>query len=177
MNKPILTIIIFSLISCSSFATTELQTVSKVEINKYMGKWYEIARYNNWFQRKCGATTAEYTNLGKRVQVLNSCKLKKDDNKIDQAHGSAIVKDKDTNAKLTVSFVPWLQRFGVFGGPYWVIELGENYEYAVVGHPKRKYLWILSRTPEMPEKLYNELLDKLENIHHYDTATLFKTPT
>ena len=170
-------LMIFTFLVSTAFADTELQTVPKVELNSYMGKWYEIARYKNWFQRKCAATTAEYELLEKRVRVTNSCKLKKDESKIDQAHGSALVTNKETNAKLKVSFVPFFQRYGWFSGPYWIIELGENYEYAVVGHPKRTYLWILSRTPTMSPDLYDTLLERLEKKHHYDTSKLIKTPT
>jgi len=79
------------------------------------------------------------------------------------------VVDKQSNAKLKVSF------FWPFSGDYWVIDLGENYEYAVIGHPGRKYLWILSRTPEMDENVYNEILDRLEK-QDYDTTKLFTSP-
>jgi len=79
------------------------------------------------------------------------------------------VVDKDTNARLKVSF------FWPFSGDYWIIDLGNNYEYAVVGHPNRKYLWVLSRIPQMDEKVYHEILARLEQ-QDYDTTKLLKTP-
>jgi apolipoprotein D and lipocalin family protein len=84
------------------------------------------------------------------------------------AKGTAKVVDKKTNAKLKVTF------FWPFYGHYWIIGLGENYEYAVVGHPDRKYLWVLSRTPEMEETLYNEILGRIKQ-QGYDVSKLMKT--
>ena len=163
-------------LSFSAMASTELQSVSHVELNKYVGKWYEISRYANTFQRDCAGTTAEYTNKGSYIEVKNSCQLLKDTNEVKVANGYARVADTNTNSKLKVSFVPFFGRYGWFAGKYWIIELGDNYEYAVIGEPKRRFLWILSRTKEMPAELYNELLYKLETIHHYDTSKLIKTP-
>jgi apolipoprotein D and lipocalin family protein len=88
--------------------------------------------------------------------------------KLRSAKGKAWVVDKQSNAKLKVSF------FWPFAGDYWVIDLGENYEYAVVGHPDRKYLWVLSRTPEMDENVYQAILDRLQK-QEYDTSKLFRT--
>jgi apolipoprotein D and lipocalin family protein len=76
--------------------------------------------------------------------------------------------DKETHAKLKASF------FWPFSGDYWIIDLGENYDYAVVGHPNRKYLWILSRTPQMEESLYQSILERLRN-QSYDLSKLIYT--
>ncbi len=128
-----------------------LQTVSKVELDKYLGKWYEIARLPAGFQSGCNKTTATYTLLDNgNVSVLNEC-IK--NGKYKKAKGTAKVVDKQTGAKLKVTF------FWPFYGDYWIIKLGENYDYAVVGTPNRKYLWILSRTQKMDEKLYSELVE------------------
>jgi apolipoprotein D and lipocalin family protein len=104
---------------------------------------------------------------GEKIGVLNQC-LKGPDRKLSSAKGKAWVVDKETNAKLKVSF------FWPFSGDYWIIDLGENYDYAVVGHPIRKYLWILSRTPQMDEAIYQRIL---ENLHKqsYDTNKLTRT--
>jgi apolipoprotein D and lipocalin family protein len=126
-----------------------LEVVPKVELEKYLGKWYEIARLPAKFQEGCNETTATYTLLGNgNISVLNECKK---DGKVKRAKGKAKVVDKTTNAKLKVTF------FWPFYGDYWIIKLGDYYEYSVVGTPDRKYLWILSRKPEMDNTLFSEL--------------------
>lgn len=146
-----------------------LQVVSYVDIKKYMGTWYEIASYPTSFQEGCFASRATYTlREDGKVGVLNQCHKGSLEGPISSANGKAWVVDPATNAKLKVSF------FWPFSGDYWIIDLGENYEYAVVGHPSRKYLWILSRTPQMDEGLYNRILEKLKN-QSYDVSRLNKT--
>jgi apolipoprotein D and lipocalin family protein len=127
-----------------------LEVVSHVELERYLGKWYEIAHLPAKFQEGCNETTATYTLLDNgRISVLNQCKK---NDKIKLAKGKAIVVDKTTNAKLKVTF------FWPFYGDYWIIKLGDAYDYSVVGTPNRKYLWILSRTPEMENSLFAELI-------------------
>jgi apolipoprotein D and lipocalin family protein len=140
-----------------------------VDLKKYGGTWYEIARYPNRFQEGCVGTSATYTLLQDgKIGVLNQCRKGPLDGEISSAKGKAWVVDKKTNAKIKVSF------FWPFSGDYWIIDLGENYEYAVVGHPSRKYLWILSRTPEMDDATYNLILKKLRR-QFYDVSKLMKT--
>ncbi len=150
--------------------TQPLQVVPYVDIKKYMGVWYEIARYPNSFQEGCFASKATYTLLEDgKVDVLNQCHKGSLEGRLSSAKGKAWAIDSETNAKLKVSF------FWPFAGDYWIIDLGENYEYAVVGHPDRKYLWILSRTPQMDDPLYNRILEKLQQ-QSYDVTKLVKTP-
>jgi len=147
-----------------------LQVVSHVDLNRYLGIWYEIARFPNRFQEGCVASRATYTLLKDgKIGVLNQCYKGGLSGELSSATGKAWVVDKETNAKLKVSF------FWPFTGDYWIIDLGENYEYAVVGHPGRAYLWILSRTPEMDEALYNRLLERLQR-QGYDTTKLTRSP-
>jgi len=175
MNKLFLYTLIFMSLLLSSCITMDrnnmkpLETVNFVDINRYIGEWYEIARYEHRFQKGCVGSKATYSlrDDGK-ITVVNECFEKSFSDNIRSAKGKAWVVDKQSNAKLKVSF------FWPFSGDYWVIDLGENYEYAVVGHPGRKYLWILSRTPEMDENVYNEILARLEN-QDYDTTKLFKS--
>ncbi len=134
--------------------TTELRhlppltTVPRVDLNRHLGKWYEISGFPAWFQRDCTGTTATYgLRDDGRIDVLNRCRKHTLDGPEDVSHGQARVVDRATNAKLEVSF------FRPFWGPYWVIVLDSDYQYAVVGHPNRDYLWILSRTPQMAEAL------------------------
>ena len=135
------------------------KVVDKVDLSKYTGLWYEIARIPNRFQEDCAkGTTAKYTlNDEQEIEVINSC-IETDGEK-NIAEGIARVVDKNTNAKLEVSFV---SIFGLhlFWGDYWIIGLDKNYEYAVVGHPERKYGWILSRT----KKLTMNQMDEVKSI-------------
>lgn len=142
-------------------ACDKLKTVPTVEISRYLGLWYEIASLPQWFQRDCFRVTAEYQlREDGDLSVLNRCNKGSLDGKISEAHGKAWSVDP-SNSKLKVQF------FWPFRGDYWIIELGENYEYAVVGNPTRKYLWILSRTPTMEDSVYDKLIDRIKNVHHY----------
>jgi apolipoprotein D and lipocalin family protein len=147
----------------------ELQTVTKIDLSRYVGRWYEIARYPNRFQKKCtGDTSATYSLLPEGdVQVVNACK--KQDGSLDEAKGKAKIVDKQSNAKLKVSF------FWPFYGAYWIIGLDPEYRWAVVGHPDRKYLWILSRSPQMKDSDYDEAL-RVIRAKGYDESRLLKTP-
>nr|MCU0364652.1 lipocalin family protein [Ignavibacteriaceae bacterium] len=150
-------------VSCASSQDKELPsliTVKQVDLKKYAGLWYEIAKIPNSFQDHCAyGTTAEY-KLEKdgSIQVINKCY---DENgEPDIADGVANVVDKKTNSKLEVSFVSFL---GIrpFWGDYWIIGLDENYKWAVIGTPGRKYGWILSRTPSLPDETMQKIFEIL----------------
>jgi apolipoprotein D and lipocalin family protein len=128
-----------------------LEVVPHVELEKYLGKWYEIAHLPARFQEGCSDTTATYS-LSKdgSISVLNECIR---NGKAKKAKGKAKVVDKSSGAKLKVTF------FRPFYGDYWIIKLGNDYDYAVVGTPNRKYLWILSRTPQMDDNLFSQLIE------------------
>ncbi len=148
----------------------ELLTVEHVDINRYMGAWHEIARFTQSFEKGLVNVTATYTLLPNgKVDVLNSGHKGTVNGKLKTAHGKAKIADKKTNAKLMVTF------FWPFYGDYWIIDLGKNYEYAVVGEPGRKYLWILSRTKEMDKEVYNQIIEKLKSVG-YDTSRLDMVP-
>ena len=168
----ILLIVSTSFFACTSGmkkASPPLKVVTFVDLNRYAGTWYEISRFPNRFQKGCVGTTTTYTlRKDGKIDVLNQCRKETLDGEISSVKGKAWVVDNKTNAKLKVSF------FWPFSGHYWIIELGEDYEYAVVGHPNRKYLWILSRSPRMDEKIYNLILEKLK-LQFYDTNKLIKT--
>jgi apolipoprotein D and lipocalin family protein len=134
-----------------------LQTVSKVDLSRYTGTWFEIASYPQSFQEGCTGTTATYTLRDDgEIGVVNRCRKGSLSGEEDSAEGRARVVDTTTNAKLEVTF------FWPFWGDYWIIDLGANYEYAVVGHPGRDYLWILSRTPTMEDSVYEGILQRLQ---------------
>jgi apolipoprotein D and lipocalin family protein len=151
-------------------ALPPLRAVAAVDLPRYMGTWYEIANYPHPFQEGCTATTADYSLRDDgRVDVLNRCRQGGLDGELDEARGIARVVDTQSNAKLEVSF------FRPFWGDYWIIELAEDYRYAVVGHPGRDYLWILSRSPTMAADDYQGILQRLESTHRYDTSRLVET--
>jgi apolipoprotein D and lipocalin family protein len=146
-----------------------LEVVPHVDIQRYLGTWYEIATIPQRFQKGCVGVTAEY-RLRKDgdIDIVNTCRRGTLDGQVRTAHGKAWVVDKKTNAKLKVRF------FWPFTGDYWIIALDADYQWAVVGHPNRKYLWILSRTPQMDPALYDELL-KLIEAKGYDLSKLKRT--
>jgi len=148
----------------------ELKTVEHVDVKRYMGAWFEIAKLPQRFEKGLVGIKASYTLLPDgKVEVLNSGYKEDFNGKMKTIKGKAWVADTATNAKLKVSF------FWPFTGNYWIIELGKDYEYAVVGDESRKYLWILSRTPQMDEALYNELLKRVQD-RGFDVSKLEKVP-
>lgn len=151
-------------------ALPPLEAVEAVELPRYLGTWYEVASYPQKFQEGCTATTANYSQTeGGKIVVLNRCRRGGLDGKEDEAKGRARVVDEATNAKLEVSF------FGPFWGDYWIIDLDDEYQWAVVGHPGRDYLWILSRRPSLEPAIYDGILKRLEDEHEYDLSRLQKT--
>jgi apolipoprotein D and lipocalin family protein len=131
-------------------------TVPKVDLARYMGTWHEIARYPNRFQKGCAGSWAEYrlSPDGKSVEVVNRCTAEGAQGETRSARGKAKVVDPATNAKLKVTF------FWPFHGDYWILALGREYEYAVVGTPDRKYLWFLARTPAVSPEVYGLLVEE-----------------
>jgi len=165
---------ILSLFACNSNNVASnlkpLQVVTNVDVKKYMGKWYEIADIPIPQQLGCVATTATYTlRADGQVDVLNECRENTLDGKYKKAEGKAWVVDTVTNAKLKVSF------FWPFAGDYWVIDLDNDYKYAVVGVPSRNYVWILSRSPIMDNETYQGIVKRLSE-KDYDVSKLIKTP-
>ncbi len=146
-----------------------LKVVDRVDLNRYLGKWYEIASYPAWFQKGCTGSTAEYSRLPDgKIRVANQCRKGDLDGPLKESTGKAEVVDPATNAKLKVWF------FWPFKGNYWIIDLDENYQWVVVGEPSRKYLWVLSRTPTMDPALFRRITQRLPQ-KGYDPGKLRKT--
>ena len=161
--------VLFFMISCSNQAQG-LQTVPNVDLKKYSGKWFEIASYPQRFQKGCHCTTAEYTLSEKGfVIVENRCNKDSIHGKESYIKGKAFVEKNSGNAKLKVQF------FWPFKGSYWIIDLAEDYSYAVVSHPNKEYLWILARKNKMEESIYQEIISKLK-AKGFDLNKLPKTP-
>jgi apolipoprotein D and lipocalin family protein len=148
--------------------------VAHVDLERYVGLWYEIAKVPNRFQAQCThGTTARYTLRDDgRMTVTNRCV--KADGTISEATGIARVVDAASNARLQVSFVRFLG-IQLFWGDYWIIGLGEDYEYAIVGTPDRKYGWILGREPAMAPERLEHVFSELR-AQDYDPDDFEMTP-
>ena len=152
--------------SCKS--TSELATEESVEVEKYMGTWYEIARLPNSFEKDMKCVTATYSlKKNGKINVFNKG-FKTTKNKYSTAKGIAKIPNSEYPGKLKVSF------FRPFWGNYYIIELDKNYQYVLVGDPTRKYLWILSRTSTLNEATYNMLVN-IAKKKGFNTNILIKT--
>ena len=152
-----------------------VNTIAALDVPRYMGTWYEIAKFPNRFQAKCVANTrARYlAQTDGSVQVLNSC-VTADGSTID-ALGLAKQIDSATSPKLEVRFAPaWLGWLPMVWGDYWVIDLDADYQLAAVSDAKREYLWVLSRTPQVNAKAYDALLQRVQ-AQHFDVRKLEQT--
>ena len=160
-----------------SFCCTKTQskmidktTVKELDIKHYMGKWYEIARFPHSFEKNLVGVTATYSQRDDgKLRVLNEGYKKTLAGKQSQAEGKAKIPDKNKPGKLKVSF------FLNFYADYYVLELDENYQYAMIGSSSDKYFWILSRTPQMDSQTYEMLLEKARQ-RGYNLKKLIKVP-
>ena len=155
------------LIACTglAFPAQPLPTVPALDLPRYLGSWFEIAKFPNWFQRKCVANTrAEYSlRSDGSLQVTNRCKMTS--GKVDEAIGTARQIGSASSPKLQVRFAPdWLSLIPAVWGDYWVIVLDENYQWVAVSEPGRDYLWVLSRTPRMEPQTYADLMLRLSGL-------------
>ena len=152
ISKSLILICIMFLFTACSSKNPPLQTVEKVDLERYLGTWYEIARYEHFFEKDCKNVSANYSIMDEEtIKVINKC-TKIQTNEKKEAMGRAYATN-ETNTKLKVSF------FRPFYGDYWVLMLDKNYDYVVVGTPSREYLWILSRTSKLDEEIKNQILN------------------
>jgi apolipoprotein D and lipocalin family protein len=145
--------------------SASMKTVARVDLDRYAGRWYEIARLPNRFQKGCtGNVTAEYgVREDGRIDVVNRCS------------GNNRVVDETTRAKLEVRFAPaFLSFLSMVWGDYWIIDLAPDYSYAVVGEPARRYLWVLARESTLEEATYQGILERIE-AQGYDPDNLVRT--
>jgi len=161
-----LTMLIF-LSGCAKIPTIPLKTVDHVDLERYSGTWIEIARYENRFETGCAGATAQYAGKDDYIMVTNRC-FDTSGIQSGEVTGRAYALQDSNNSKLEVSF------FRPFYGDYWVLMLGDNYQYSVVGDPNRKYLWILSRTKVLSDEDKKFILNNLPNLG-YDPNKLYWT--
>jgi apolipoprotein D and lipocalin family protein len=165
----------FSTAIFSQTADAPVKTIASLDVPRYMGTWYEIAKFPNWFQKKCVSNTQAVYSIRPdgNLKVLNSCKTA--DGEITQAEGTARQQGPKDSPKLQVRFAPeWLSFLPMVWGEYWVIDLDTQYQVAAVSDSKREYLWVLSRTPQLDKKTYDELLLRLRD-QQFDTRKLETT--
>jgi apolipoprotein D and lipocalin family protein len=153
-----------------------VKTIAALDVPRYLGTWYEIAKFPNWFQRKCVSNTKAVYSIKPdgNLRVLNSCKPAEGDTA--EAEGTARQIGAKDSPKLEVRFAPaWLSFLPMVWGNYWVIDLDSQYQLAAVSDPRREYLWILSRTPQIDPKAYEDLLGRLQ-AQQFDVRKLELTP-
>jgi apolipoprotein D and lipocalin family protein len=140
-----------------------VKTIAVLDVSRYLGTWYEVAKFPNWFQKKCASNTkAVYSaKPDGNLRVLNSCKTAAGETS--EAEGLARQIGSKDSPKLEVRFAPeWLSFLPLVWGDYWVIDLDPQYQLAAVSDPRREYLWVLSRTPQLDPKVYADLLQRLK---------------
>ena len=143
------------------------QPAKSVDLQRYLGRWYELARYEQGFQKDCDGVSADYAlRADGMISVLNSCR--KPDGTASQAKGRAKIVDTATGAKLKVSF------FGPFFGDYWVLDRAEDYSWAIIGEPSGRYLWILSREANPGTAAVDALIERTRALG-FDTTMLRRT--
>jgi len=165
----VFSVIAAGVVAVALAATTRLEVVPRVDVQRYLGTWYEIATIPQRFQKGCVGVTARYSlRADGDIDVVNACRKDTLDGRERSVRGKAWIVDRTTNAKLKVRF------FWPFAGAYWIIELDKDYRWAVVGHPDRTYYWILSRTPQIDPGVYEELLRRAA-AKGYDTSKIKRT--
>lgn len=157
-----------ALLACSTTATAPLPTVETVDLQRYAGDWYEIARLPNLFQSACASdTVARYRIVGDGVSVRNRCR--RADGSIDSIEGKATVVPGSSGARLKVTF------FWPFRGDYWILALDPAYRSVLVGEPRRKYAWVLSRSPTLDPQTLDALLERAQALG-FDRTAFLPTP-
>ncbi len=177
--------VLLILLACAACSTADAQTsvvtsaplatIASLDIPRYMGTWFEIAKYPNKFQKKCVADTQAHYKLlsAGTVQVTNRCR--KDNGELDEAIGEARQTGAATSPKLQVRFAPaWLSWLPMVWGNYWVIDLDERYQLVAVSEPNREFLWVPARTPQVSAEAYDALLARLK-AQGFDLGKLERT--
>jgi apolipoprotein D and lipocalin family protein len=179
LTRALLCASLMTLVACASGPSgrpddaSPLKAVSQVDTQRYLGKWYEIARYPNSFQKNCEGVTAEYTLRDDgRIGVTNTCAFGTSSGRSKIAMGKASVIDGSNGARLAVNFAPIPLPKG--DGNYWVLYLDDAYQHALIGEPSGRYLWMLARTPQITPQA-RDALDAAARSAGYDLSMLKET--
>lgn len=164
--RPLLCAVALLFGGCAS-KEPSLPTVSHVDLDRYQGVWYEIARYENRFEKGCVGASATYERVGNKLRVTNRC-FDASGTQTGEAKGTAKLANPNDTSKLKVSF------FWPFYGDYWVLMLADDYRYSVVGDPKRDYFWILARDTSLDKADINTILERMPALG-YDPEQLYWT--
>lgn len=165
-------IFIFSFTVSAQGSDIPVKTIPALDVQRYLGTWYELAKYPNWFQKKCVSNTKAVYSVRPDgdLKVLNSCRTA--EGSVSEAEGVARQIGGKDSPKLEVRFAPaWLSFIPMVWGDYWIIDLDSQYQVAVVSDPRREYLWILSRAPQINQNIYADLLQRLQS-QHFDIRKL-----
>jgi apolipoprotein D and lipocalin family protein len=164
-------LIVFTFLGCNMKKAVNTETVQNFELKRYLGKWYEIARFPNKFEKDLVGVTATYSKCDDgKIEVLNAGYKNSLDGELKEAKGKAKILNPENPSSLKVSF------FWFFYADYFVLELDTvGYNYALVGSSTDDYLWILSRTPQMDKTVYNQLVEKAKS-RGYDVSKLYLVP-
>lgn len=150
-----------------------LVTESSVDLSRYTGKWYEIARYPNGFEEGCEGVTAEYADLGDgKVSVSNTCHQGTPDGPVEVAKATARIVPGSNNSKLKVKFAPAWVPFAE--GDYWILHLEQDYSGALIGAPNGKFLWVMGREPQMDPAMYQRITARARELG-FATEPLYLT--
>ena len=145
--------------------TDDIPTAPQVDLYKYAGQWYEVARKPLYFQRVCDYNVTANYSLNEKGNIVVDNKCFSKNGKLNQSIGEAFVKNAPKNSQLKVSFLPKIIRWLPVGrGDYWILKLDENYQTALVGSPNKKYLWVLSRDPNIDQQILDEYLDYAKTL-------------
>ncbi len=165
-------------LAANAFAKNEpLPTVKQVDLERYLGTWHEIVRKPLSFQNKCAyGVSAQYSlNENGNIKVDNSCYGK--EGQFYNSIGEGFIKNPPENSKLEVTFLPELIRWLPVGrGDYWILKLDENYQTVLVGEPRRKYMWVLSRNPELDQATLDEYLNYAKSVGYNLDDLIYTKP-
>jgi apolipoprotein D and lipocalin family protein len=177
MATTVLVSMLLTLAAVRDTTRGPVRPAQNVDLTRYAGRWYEVARFANRFQAMCaGETTADYTLLPDgQIHVVNACR--KGDGGMARAEGRARLAERDgLTSKLRVRFAPaFLSFLPMVWGNYWILDITDDYGAALVGDPNRRYLWILSRSPRLDDATYQRMVATAA-AQGFDVALLMRSP-
>lgn len=170
-------LLLFFLLACSPLNANKrpVETVDYLNLERYLGRWYEIARIDNKFQKNCTATQANYSyRTDGDLRVRNTCRLNTPKGPVKEAIARGWIDDDQTNSKLKVQFFFKGVKIPLFAGNYWVLKIDPDYRHVLIGDPTRRYLWVLSRAKKMSQPILNKYVAAAKD-QGFDVSKLIKT--